>query len=119
MRVRDPQIALELLEDIDEGRGMLNPIEDRKTEPVRLTGSMIRVLSEDHHADIGERGVIESSEDPVTGRIHRMPLLLLLQKILQAFEVRSLEFLLEQCLPILTDPWRNFFRAAHGIAFET
>ena len=69
--VRDGQteIVPQLLEDIDQRRGRGNTFLNGKAEPMRLTGTMIGVLTQQYDLEIIKRGGFKSVEDQAAGWI--------------------------------------------------
>jgi hypothetical protein len=83
---------------------MRDPVMDRKAKTIGLTGSVIRVLTEDHDPDPGKRGVIEGCENAITRWIDGMLLLFLDEETLEVREIRGFELILQKGTPFFTDP---------------
>ena len=58
----DPEVALQLLVNVDQARRGLNSIGDREAQAVRLPRPVIRILAEDHDADVPERRQVQRSK---------------------------------------------------------
>ena len=60
---RNAQVVLNLLENVLEGRREGHPVVHREAQAVRLSRSVVRVLSDDHHLCLVERAEIEGIEN--------------------------------------------------------
>ena len=73
---------------------------------MRLAGTVIRILAEDHDLDLIHRGEVESLEDLASGRKYPPSVsLLLTQKAHQRLKIRFPEFVRQCLLPALLYPY--------------
>jgi uracil-DNA glycosylase len=109
---RHPEVALELLVDVDQRRRHLHPVGHREAQPVRLPRPVVRVLPEDDDLDLIERGQLERAQPLAARRVDRPPVgLLLLQPAAEAATFRRREDRLERRPPA----FRNCLTTRHAI----
>lgn len=70
------QIVLDFFKNIEKRRRRFHPLLDRKTQAVRLTGTVIWILAQNHHAHVFKRSKPKSVENIRTWRINDMFLFL-------------------------------------------
>ncbi len=96
----DTEVALHLLENVDEARRRPDPRHDREAQAMRLAFAMIGVLPEDDDAHLVERSQVERPEPVGSAREDCPPLLPLPDKeSLQLAHVRLLEFRAQRAQP--------------------
>ena len=89
-----------LLKDILQRGGMWHSVSHREAETMRLSRTVVGVLTNDNHLQLIERTFIEGTKDVATARIDAARGILLLHKTYQLLEVGFRKLLLEQGLPI-------------------
>ena len=87
-----PQVALNLLEDVLQRRREGDAVVHREAEAMGLSRSMIGILSQDDHFHPVERTQVERVENKFAGGIDRCGLVFLPHKVGQADEVVLVEF---------------------------
>ena len=70
---RQPEVGLQLRVDVLQGRWRADAGGNGEAEPHRLSGAVIGILAEDHHADVVERRQRERVEDAVGRRVEAAP----------------------------------------------
>lgn len=75
-----------------------------KTEAVGLARTVVRILSDDDHADLVERAMVESCENPLARRITDVIAVLVPHERSEPVKCRSPEIWLQTVLPPLLKP---------------
>ena len=99
------QVAVYLLDDIHQRRRHLHSLRDTEAESMRLPRLMIRVLSQNHHLHLVERGAVEGGEDVATLRIAGVLGSLLDKEFLELGKVWRLKLRFEDLQPRLLYFW--------------
>jgi hypothetical protein len=96
----DSKVALQFLVDVDEARRRANPVGDRETQAVGLTGTMVGILADDHDPHVIKRRQVERPEPVGAGWKDSLPRIALRQQeLLQLGHVRLVEFRLKRGEP--------------------
>lgn len=97
---RDPEIGLQLFEDVDERGRWWHARVHAEAQAVRLTWAVVGVLAEDHHLHVGKGGQVKRGEDVIVGRIHRVRSAFGSNKGLQFGPIRLVEFTPQDRVPV-------------------
>ena len=89
---RAAQIRIQILINIDQRRGNADPLVHRKTQTVRLSRSVIRILTEDHGADIFQRREGERIENIPRRRINFPRSVLIQDRFIKLSVIRLCKF---------------------------
>ena len=88
----DAQVALDFLEDVLKGRREGHALVHGETESVCLSGTVVRVLSDNHHFGLMERTEIEGVEDEFSRRIDGCRAVFCTHKISETDEIVLFKF---------------------------
>nr|GEU28320.1 hypothetical protein [Tanacetum cinerariifolium] len=95
----DAEVAVQFLEDVLQARLRPIAVRDRETKPHGRARRVVRVLAEDDHLDVVERGQVEGLENILAGRAAWSCRVLLLDEGSQRWPVRLLELILQLRFP--------------------
>ncbi len=93
------EVVFNLFEDVLERGRLLDAFGDGEGEPVRLSGTVIGVLSEDDDFGVVHAAMVEGVEDEFAGRIYPGLPVFVPDETGEGFKVRFLEFFAEQFFP--------------------
>jgi hypothetical protein len=97
---RQAEVGMKFAMNVSQRRWNLHPVAHGKTQPVRLARSVVRVLTEHHHLDVGQRCELQRGKHLVGWRIHRVVATFVLDEVLQLAPVRELELFTQHRVPI-------------------
>ncbi len=95
---------MNLLEDVNQRRRHSDSVAHGKTKSVRLTNTVIWILSDDYHFQRIEIAAVKGTKDLFAGRKNSLGLILLFYKLNELLEVWLIEFVYEFAFPA----WGNF-----------
>lgn len=112
---RHAQVILDFFVHVAQRRRGYDALLHRKAQAVGLSRTVVRILSDDHHLDVVERGGVKGIENVLAGRVNGLASFLFGdQKCFQHRKVGLVEFVREGCLPAFLDAGRYVFCCHFG-----
>lgn len=94
------KIGVQFLEDVAQGRRVGDTRANREAQTVGLSGTVIRILAENHDLDLGERSQVQGGEDMCWIRVHGTEPTLVGDECLQVLPVRFGQFRSQDRIPV-------------------